>query len=484
MASAIDSGVSDASRFGARIDQWLGISPSARGLAPSGHADTPRRLFGLRVAAILEIGLALILAVLIDRFLGANDRYATISPHPFWIVVVLAAGYYGVLEGLLAAALATLALLWGHLPAQLLDEDLNAWLLRVSVVPLPWFVVALLLGSMQDAFRRRYEEVREQRDESRRQQTAITEAYERMRTLKQHLEERVAGQMRTVHAMYEASRAIERQGVGDVLMGITALVRTVLNPHKFSLFLLNRDRLEAVSQEGWQTDDSYAREIEASSPLYAAVIRDRRFLSVSRQADEPLLRGEGLLAGPLINDETGQVVGMLKIEGIGFLDLNVSNVQNFNVLCSWIGAALANAQRVEDLSRGRHATGAASTEQTAVFEARRDLLRHLERSGRLASSQLQVRRSLPRDGAVPEIDDSLLGEVVSRVAIEILGAQHWGMDHDGAGFSRTILLPGEAAGQAEPIAQEFQFRLTRELAAQGLILPIRVTVAALGHGDV
>jgi polysaccharide biosynthesis protein PelD len=38
---------------------------------------------------------------------------------------------------------------------------------------------------------------------------------------------------------------------------------------------------------------------------------------------------------------------MLKIEKLGFLDLNFSNVQTFQVLCRWIGAAYENALRYQ-----------------------------------------------------------------------------------------------------------------------------------------
>ena len=318
-------------------------------LRPATTSYLMRDVAGVRVWALLEIGSFLLAALVIDALWGANDRYAHLSLHPFWIVVLVASSYYGTSEGLAAVALSSLALLGNNLPQQQINEDGNVWLLRTLLLPLQWGLAALVLGSIRDALRERFDTSVETLTEARNQLQTITDAYERLHTLNQHLEARVAGQVCTVYAMYKASRAIEQQGVGAVLVGVMELVRTVMQPGKFSLFLLNGSQLEAVASEGWAADDTFTREIEAKSQLYDVVVMQRRFLVVADPADELLLSGEGVLAGPLVNGETGAVVGMLKIEAIGFLNLNLSNVQNFHILCEWVGAALANAQRVEDL---------------------------------------------------------------------------------------------------------------------------------------
>ncbi len=312
-------------------------------------APKPRVSAGVRVQALAEIVGFLMLALLFDTLWGSHNRFDQISPHPFWIVVVLASTYYGTREGLVAAVLASLTLLLGNLPEQRIDELGSDWLLRAMAQPLLWCLSALVLGFFADSFRNRFLRLDNQLQEARSQLTTITGAYERLQTLNQHLEARIVAQVCTVNAMYKASRAIDRFGIGEVLVGVTDLVREVMNPGKFSLFLRSGSRLEAVANEGWTIDERFACDIEASSPLYDAIVINRRFLVATDPANAVLLGDEGLLAGPLINDETGDVVGMLKIESIGFLDLNWSNIQNFHVMCDWIGSALANAQRAENL---------------------------------------------------------------------------------------------------------------------------------------
>ena len=103
-----------------------------------------------------------------------------------------------------------------------------------------------------------------------------------------------------------AARAIERQSVVEVLTGIPLLVRTVMSPEKFSFFLLTGKILELAAHEGWQPGDSFLREFHADSALFAAVVKERRFLVASDPESETILNGEGLLAGPLFSEETGE----------------------------------------------------------------------------------------------------------------------------------------------------------------------------------
>ena len=309
----------------------------------------PRRLLGVRVSALLEISAFLALALAADTLLLDADRFAGVKPHPFWAVVLLAAAQYGTSGGLVAAALATAALLAGNMPEQGFDEDLYAWLLRISGTPVLWLIGALVLGGIRDGHSREGRALREQLAGTREECRAIAEAYERLARAKGELEARVAGQLRTVPRVYSASRAIERQGTSEVLIGIAPLVRSVLGPTKFSLYLLDGRTLEVAAREGWAPEDRFAREFDVGSPLFRAVVVRRQILVCVEPEHDALLRGEGMLAGPLVSEETGEVVGMLKVEEIPFVELNPSTVQNFRVACEWIGKAYDNAQSFERL---------------------------------------------------------------------------------------------------------------------------------------
>src|SRR3546814_20109223 len=73
-------------------------------------------------------------------------------------------------------------------------------------------------------------------------------------------------------------------------------------------------------------------------------------LPISEDLD--ILAGEGLMAGPLLSADTGEVFGMVKVEQIGFLDFNLSTVENFRVTCDWIATAYAHALRFRKAEAG------------------------------------------------------------------------------------------------------------------------------------
>ena len=59
---------------------------------------------------------------------------------------------------------------------------------------------------------------------------------------------------------------------------------------------------------------------------------------------EAILRGEGMLAGPLVSEETGKVIGMLKVEEIPFVELTLSTRAELPCRLRLGRAAFDNAQ--------------------------------------------------------------------------------------------------------------------------------------------
>jgi polysaccharide biosynthesis protein PelD len=307
------------------------------------------RVFGLRTSAVIEVVLLIVALVAVDIIWGRHNRFAHISPSPFWIPVLLAASYYGLREGLFAAFLSMVAISFGgHLPARPNDvAGVQEWIIRVGREPVLWVLAAIVLGSIRDAFRHRMLLMQERLSAATERADALNRACELLTRQKQNLETRVVSRSVTVNAMYNASRAVDREGVGDVLMGVSELVRTTLSPRKFSLYLLHDDRLEAAISEGWVKGDHFERVFETGSSLHEAIVHQQRHVVVVHPQDEAILREDGLLAGPIVDPQTHAVLGMLKIEAMEFVELNVTTLRNFELLCRWIGASLSHAHRME-----------------------------------------------------------------------------------------------------------------------------------------
>jgi hypothetical protein len=228
--------------------------------------------------------------------------------------------------------------------------------------PALWLGAALIVGELRSAADRRIAELAAQLDQAARREAYLAAAAERLALANRSLEDRVAGQLRTVANLYEAAKAVDQLGPGDVILGIAGLLRAGLNPQKFSVYLLNDTMLEAVFNEGWEDADPYRRVYTPATALYQEVIVNRRRLCAANAADAVALEEQALLAGPIQSAETGQVVGMLKIETMDALDFNMSAVDNFRVVCEWIGSAYARARLFERVSQAASAPPSASAQ--------------------------------------------------------------------------------------------------------------------------
>jgi hypothetical protein len=292
---------------------------------------------------LVETGLFVGLTLAVDAVWGSGDRFARVEPHPFWAIVLLMAVQYGTREALVAAAVSSIALLAGNLPAQAFDQSVHEYAVQVLRLPLVWMIAAMVLGELRVRHRQHQLDTDERLSHAERRVELLSGAHGELTAAKERLETRLAGQLRTATGMFQAARALETVDPGQVLAGATELVTVALNAKAFSIFLLENGALVLGAAQGWTEDRALARRYASNEPLFKEVVGAQRFLTVTTPVGESVLRGHGLIAGPLICPSTGQLVGMLKIEDMTFLDFNLSAVHTFKALSEWIASAYVNA---------------------------------------------------------------------------------------------------------------------------------------------
>ena len=167
----------------------------------------PRRLLGLRVSAIVETVLFLIIAVAIDIFLLDGDRMWDVRPHPFWIIVLLMSVQYGSGEAIFAAILSTAALFSGAGPAQAIDQEIYTYFLELLSRPIMWLTAATFLGELRARQVRERREILELLADADKRLDRLAAAYNRLDRVKSNLEVRVAGQLDTFVTTYRAAPA-------------------------------------------------------------------------------------------------------------------------------------------------------------------------------------------------------------------------------------------------------------------------------------
>jgi GGDEF domain-containing protein len=430
------------------------------------------QVFGLRRSAVIEIALYLAATIALDYFFLDGSRYRDVSPHPFWPIVVLIAVQYGTGEALLAATATSVALLAGNLPEQSISQDSYDYLVLLVREPVMWFVAAIVVGELRMRHVHERNQLQHDLSAALKREEDISAAYRRVSSLKDNLEARVAGQVRTAITMYEAVRSMERHDPNEVLLGVMDIVRAVMNPDKFSLYLLREDVLEISIGEGWTSEDSLSRVFRTDSRLFQEVIGRQRVVCAVNPEDERVLAKEGVLAGPLMDRETGSVIGMLKIERMGFFELHFSNVQTFRVLCDWIADAYVNARRFQIAESESFLNSKTHLYSYAFFERQTQYVQHLARRIGFDLSILFLR--IENDSDLTEQKRLSIPPAINSAVAKVLRQTDLAFDYRRGGYQFCLILPNTPERHARLVGD----RLVAELA--GLIPEARFVYAVQG----
>ncbi len=107
------------------------------------------KFLGLRLVAWIEMLIFFCLMFAIAFIFRIPFNYFSVSPHPFWIIVILMAAQYGTNEGLVAAIISTCVLLLGPLPTQDILQDRFQYFFILVKTPLLWFIAAVIFGELR-----------------------------------------------------------------------------------------------------------------------------------------------------------------------------------------------------------------------------------------------------------------------------------------------------------------------------------------------
>lgn len=309
------------------------------------YNKSTHRVFGIRIAAIFETWIFLTLCLLFIFLFVGDGRMQNTSLHPFWIIVLLTSVQYGTAEGIFAAALSTLFLYAGNIPAQRPDELYFDYELRLALLPTLWFITAFVLGELRMRIEWENRRLRHDFHHLNEQVEKITSEYELLKESYHNLEVYLSGQEETAATSFRIFKVLSSLEPAQIIFGVDSLIETSLHPLKFSVYAKGPQGLEAVTGAGWEASDSFCRRFVPSSLLYKSIVEEKKLLSAVSKEDLKILKNEGILAYGLTDPESGEVFGMVKIEDLDFRSLNISRIETFRIVCELIGRAFVNAKK-------------------------------------------------------------------------------------------------------------------------------------------
>jgi polysaccharide biosynthesis protein PelD len=430
-------------------------------VAKSHPQAPPTHFLGLRRTAWIEMLIFFSLMLVLDYFFGHRDRFFTVSPHPFWIIVILISVQYGTNEGVIAALIATLLLLFGNLPGQSVLQDRFEYIIYLIKNPLLWFVASIFIGELRVRQIRERDDLRYALSLAEEREATIAESYESLKKIKENMELHIAGEMQTALRAYQVFKKLESLSKEEILLGAKDLMTVLVNPKKYSVYALTTRGFEMIISEGWEEKDSFTELFLATTVMYREIASRQRVLCVINLEDREILGNEGVLAAPILDPEGGEVFGMLKIELIPFLQLKVTTIETLKLIGEWIGKAYSNKLAFERAKEASLLNPQTLLFSPTFFDYQRDFITALGK--RLNFDVTLVKIVLTNADELTIRDKLHAGRLLNRVvkvALRAVDKFNQPFEYQKMGGEFAVLLPGTSKENAHVVVQRMKEHLT------------------------
>lgn len=312
---------------------------------------TKKTIFGIvSLDAMLEVILFLGVLFCLDAFFGSGDRFIGVEPHPLWIILLLVLFQYSINEAFITIVLMCIFLYAWNLPHQLATQSIFDYYFSLSIRPFLWLATTIVLGGLKLKNDQKLVDMQEGFNDAKEKERVISDSFTKLKGTNRVLELRLSEELGSAIKIYKAAVTLEDLAPDNQIDGVNKIVASILNPEKFSIYIRSEDGLTLSSNYAWDANDKFLKKFDKNSEIYKAIVGEKRILVAFNDTSELLLNHEGIIAGPLIDSNTGEVFGMLKIEKLTFQSLNLRTVQLFTLLCEWIGLTLRKMFNVQKMA--------------------------------------------------------------------------------------------------------------------------------------
>jgi hypothetical protein len=191
------------------------------------------------------IGLvALLIAINVIVFKGNTPTGE--MPHPYWIPVLLMSSQYGVLGGLFASVVATMAYFVIDAPPQSAALDFYSYAGTVAGQPAAWLATALILGGLRSLHIRHSRDLTGQLEEATAVVDELSEGLESALTEIRNLERSIAVDTSSVAAVLRSLARLDLTHRRAAVASFADLIRHGVGASSFAIYLREQDAFEAA----------------------------------------------------------------------------------------------------------------------------------------------------------------------------------------------------------------------------------------------
>jgi GGDEF domain-containing protein len=280
------------------------------------------------------------------NFLGwkNNPGFYGLEPHPYLILILLAASRYGNMAGIVSASFSAAALAGISYLFRGLHPAHDPYLFKQYIV---FLLMGAVIGELRQMYIKRELGVREELEREKMRSENLNEENRLVKKVNAELEKRVLDNVSTFAGLYETSKQLQSFNPSEIYRAILQLMTRHIHAEQCSLYLLKKDELVLKETTGTEGDVPESINLLFEDGIIIKAVTNQRVYSVrdiidSDNASAILKEGTPVMAAPLIKTD-GTVIGAISIEKIPFFHITGSTVKMFTLLADWVSKDIENA---------------------------------------------------------------------------------------------------------------------------------------------
>ncbi|MFQ5651601.1 MAG: diguanylate cyclase domain-containing protein [bacterium] len=314
---------------------------------------------------IVETLVGLVLLAAIDLYVvKKSGAFVGVHPHPFWIVVLLLACRYGLVQGVFAGGVAALAYIVLAARAGVVDFTTFSFPHGPYTLPFFFLLVGGLVGEIRSHYKKRYQRLQETFDATRENHEHLTTEHQALTSSKWELEKRIALQSTTMVSLFEQLTKLDQSDPQQLYEKIPEILKEQLNVTCASVYLLRDNKLKLAVRKGWSSTGSLPDELDLAEGMVGEVVERKKMVAINRgtgTAEMARFNGQRLIMCAPILRKDESLVGVINVERIPFFDFTANSVKVFETLAQWVSIAVEQAmqfQHFKDRNVADEITGA------------------------------------------------------------------------------------------------------------------------------
>ncbi len=275
-------------------------------------------------------------------FFRSDPGFVNVSPHPYWIIVLLTASRYGFNGGLFAGSIAAIAYFGFTLLSvpdlALVDfKSLSMW-----GKPALFFIVGIVLGELRELNIKEYNLLSEERDAYKDAFGKIKTKFDVLSEAKQEIDTRIISQENTLGTLYEAAQGLRSLSEESIFPAVLEILRDFMSVENCSIYTLEGDefKLNTAMRHGKSPLPDTVPYYEGLMGLAA---EDKKTVSIKDVANQESMPLGIIISAPILADNQKHVIGVLNVEKMPFMKFNSDSVRVAGLVADWCGSSIENA---------------------------------------------------------------------------------------------------------------------------------------------